>query len=411
MKLTIPQKNIVDNSKRFTVAICGRRFGKTLLAMRQLAKQASKGPKRNIYYIAPSYRMAKSIMWEMLKDKLQGLNWVKRVHETELSITLLNNSVISLKGADNFDSLRGVPLNYVVFDEFAYMDSDVWTHVIRPALSDRLGEAMFISTPVGKSNWAYDLYHMQDSLDDWVSFSYTTLEGGNVPLEEIEAARRDLDEKTFKQEYEASFETSGSVVFYDFDRDLNKSDYVYTGGPIIVGMDFNNTPMTAAIATRIQDSIHFFDEIVLNTSNTDEMVQEIKNRYPNVQVTVYPDPACRQVKTSAGGRTDFSILQNAGFIVKTLSSHMAVRDRINSTNARIKSSAGVRNLFVNPKCKFTIESLEKLNYKENSSVVDKNSGYDHMSDALSYLVSFLYPIKTNYNERAMQPTPFGVMTR
>ena len=156
MPLTKPQQEITTSSARFRVVIAGRRFGKTHLAVRELCKYARE-PNRNCWYVAPTYRMCKQIVWDKLKYKLQDLNWVTKVNESDLAITLKNNSKISLRGADNPDSLRGVSLDFCVLDEFAFIEPEAWTSVIRPTLSDRQGSAMFISTPTGR-NWAYDLY-------------------------------------------------------------------------------------------------------------------------------------------------------------------------------------------------------------------------------------------------------------
>jgi hypothetical protein len=161
-------------------------------------------------------------------------------------------------------------------------------------------------------------------------------------------------------------------------------------------------PMSAVVSIRDGSNLRIIDEIVIYGSNTDEMVDEIKQRYPKKRITIYPDPACKQRKTSAGGRTDLSILVNAGFAVKVRERHTSVRDRINSVNARLKTSDGQRHLFVDPKCKQTIKSLERQTYKEGTSQPDKDSGYDHMNDALGYLVDYLYPIKREHD--IPQPT-------
>jgi hypothetical protein len=107
---------------------------------------------------------------------------------------------------------------------------------------------------------------------------------------------------------------------------------------------------------------------------------------------VYPDPAGAQRKTSANGMTDHKILENKGFIVKAPRKHDLVRDRINALNARLKNANGAINLEIGKNCKFTIECLEKHSFKPNTSIPDKDTGYDHMVDALSYMVAFLFPI-------------------
>ena len=109
MPLTKHQKEVAECNSRFRVLVTGRRFGKTFLAIRELARFAIK-PKQTCWYISPSYRMAKQIVWNELKDKLLKVNWIEDTNEQELSVTLRNKSKIVLKGADNYDSLRGVGL-------------------------------------------------------------------------------------------------------------------------------------------------------------------------------------------------------------------------------------------------------------------------------------------------------------
>jgi hypothetical protein len=138
------------------------------------------------------------------------------------------------------------------------------------------------------------------------------------------------------------------------------------------------------------------------SSNTQEAVEEIKSRYPKSKIWAYPDPASRQRKTSAGGTTDLTILANAGFIVKAPHSHTPVRDRINAVNSRLKDSAGQNHLFIHPKCKYTVEGLERQTYKEGTAQPDKDSGYDHMMDALGYMIDYLWPIRRDYT-----PDPYA----
>lgn len=408
MALSQAQQTIAEDSHRFRVVIAGRRFGKTHLAIRELCFHA-KEPNKEVWYIAPTYRQSKQIVWRKLKNRLQDLRWTKKVNESELSITLKNNSVISLKGADNADSLRGVGLDFMVMDEFADIDPEAWYEVLRPTLADKQGGALFIGTPKGLGNWAHELYQMPtEQPEQWSSFQYTTVDGGNVKPEEIEAAKRDLDERTFRQEFMATFETYAGRIYYSFDRKTNTKESNDIDTSIIyVGMDFNIDPMSAVIAVRKGDELHVIDEIRMFSSNTQEISQEIFQRYPKSKIWVYPDPAAHQRKTSAGGATDITILQNAGFVVKAPRSHTPVRDRINAVNSRLKGSDGISRLFISPKCKYTIEGLEKHVYKEGTTQPDKDSGYDHMMDALGYMVDYLFPIRRDVDPDQKTPLRWG----
>ena len=404
MPLSKPQQTITLDPRRFRVVIAGRRFGKTHLAIRELCWHARQ-PGKDVWYISPTYRQSKNIVWKKLKNKLQDLRWADKINETELTIQLKNGSSISLKGADNHDSLRGVGLDFIVLDEFADIDPEAWYETLRPTLSDKQGKALFIGTPKGM-NWAYELWNMKDEdPKNWISYQYTTMDGGNVPQEEIEQARRDLDERTFRAEYLATFETFTGRVYYGFERIHNvRACAVADRSVIYVGIDFNVDPMSAVIAIRYGDVLHVVDEIRLFSSNTTEIVEEIKSRYPKSKIWVYPDPAGRQRKTSAGGTTDITILQNAGFVVKAPHQHTPVRDRINAVNSRLCASDGTRKLFVEPHCKSVIECLERQVYKEGSSQPEKggNIDYSHMNDALGYMVDYIFPVK---REREDTPQP------
>lgn len=406
MPLSPAQQTIAQDKTRFRVVVAGRRFGKTHLAIRTLAEWAHL-PDREVWYIAPTYKQAKMIAWKKLKKKLIDLKWVNKVNESELSILLKNGSTISLKGADNFDNLRGAGLDGLILDEFASIDPAAWYETLRPMLSDKGGRALFIGTPAGL-NWAYDIY--QNYLEDrvnWSSYQFTTIEGGNVPLEEIEQARKDLDERTFRQEYMASFETFTGRVYYSFSRSENvREPTELDTSTLYVGMDHNIDPMTAVIAVRQGETLYVIDEIRLFSSNTKEAVDEITSRYPKSKIFCYSDPAGHQRKTSAGGLTDVLILQNSGWIVKTPRHHTPVRDRINAVNSRLCSSAGQRHLYIAPKCKYTIEGLERQTYKEGSSQPDKDSGYDHLNDALGYMIDFLWPIKREREPDLYAPKRF-----
>jgi hypothetical protein len=333
------------------------------------------------------------IAFKPLKQRLLELKWVSKINETTMEITLKNGSVIALKGADNPDSLRGASLSFVVIDEVAEVDSELFYEVVRPALSDQEGGALFIGTPKGKNNWAYDLYtHYEEFPEHWASWQFTTLEGGFVKPEEIESARRDMSERQFNQEFCATFETFEGRVAWAFDRDKNVVKIDNPNVDVLhIGIDFNFQPITAAIHVRHNDDLFQIDEIVMHSANTQELCDEIKNRYPRSKLFAYPDPAGNQNRTSAGGRTDHSILTNNGLIVKAPRRHNLVKDRINSYNARLCSGDNDRHLWIDPKCRHTIESLEKFVYKEGTQTPDKGK-FDHMFDAASYCVDFLFPL-------------------
>jgi len=420
MKITLTkaQHQVSRSKARFRVLISGRRFGKTHLAITEMMKYAAK-PLQNIWYVAPTFKMAKEICWSNLKTMLHSFNWIEDINETNLTVKLKkSNSVISLKSADQPDALRGTGINFLILDEFADIDKRTWFEVLRPSIADTLGDVLFCGTPRGYGNWSYELYLKAQGDKEWESFQYTTLQGGMVSQKELEQAQLDLDVRTFRQEFEGTFENYAGSVYYNFhpvesviERKIDWSK------PLHLGMDFNVDPMSAAVAQIEKDKVYFVDEIVIYSSNTDEMCQEIRDRYgTKIPIFVYPDPASKQRKTSAGGRTDLSILQNAGFKVKVKHKHPAIRDRVNAVNSRLKDSKGDRHIFVSNYCKTLIKGLQRQIYKENTNIPDKEEGFDHMNDALGYLIDYIKPltIKSDFSAPTrwnMKQRQYGIQQR
>ena len=398
MPLSEAQQSIGDDQTRFRVIIAGRRFGKTYLSVREMAKFA-RHPKRKVVYIAPSYRQGKQTVWADLKEKLGKLGWIKRVNETELTITLINGSLIMLRSADNYDSMRGLGIDFVVFDEFADIAVQTWTEVIRPALSDREGHAMFIGTPKGMGNWAKDLWDQgqNPATIDWSSYQYTTLDGGNVSEEEIEAAKQDLDERTFRQEYMATFETYSGAVYYAFDRsqlfDIKQLEPVVANNETMhIGVDFNVNPMSAVVSVKRGERLYVVDAIEIYGSNTQELCDEIKMKYGTERkYFAYPDASGGARNTK--GTSDHNILRQNGFLVKAPGRNPPVKDRIAAVNSAFKSSNGQVKLCINNTARRLIECVEKQTYKGDTRVPDKESGFDHLLDALGYLTVYHFPIQ------------------
>jgi hypothetical protein len=151
--------------------------------------------------------------------------------------------------------------------------------------------------------------------------------------------------------------------------------------------------MSGVVAIKTKDGLHIIDELVLPNSHTQEVAEEIRNRYPNSQITIYPDPSGNARKTSALGKTDFTILRENGFTVKAPKGHDPVKDGINSTNRLLQDANGYRRMFIDKSCKETIGCLQRHQYKPGTSIPDKDAGDDHLTDSVRYLVNYLYPIR------------------
>jgi len=389
LSLRWAQGEIFHSEKRFRVLVAGRRFGKSYLSCIELVRAAIKRPGETYFYCAPTYRMAKDIAWKELK-KLVPMQWIKSKHESDLKIELINDSTIELKGTENATSLRGRSLGGVVLDEAAFMESEVWFEVIRPALADKQGWALFISTPDGTASWFYDLwcYVPEDETGDWQRWSYTTIEGGNVPATEVEAARAQLDQRTFRQEFEASFENLTGLVAISFgDANISTTAKDAAVLPLLLGVDFNVDPMTGICAVKDDDTLYVFDEIVMTGGATTwEFSEEVIRRYGvDRRVIACPDPTGGARKTAGVGATDHSILRRSGFTVSAPRAPWKIRDKITAVNTALLDATDTRRTVIHPRCKHLIKSLRTLTYAPNTGLPRKDLGVDHCFDAFGYL--------------------------
>lgn len=371
----------------------------TQLSKTLMIRKAQK-PKQRIWYVAPTYRMAKQIMWNDLLEAIPK-KWISKVNHSNLSVRLVNGSWIELKGADDPDSLRGVGIDFLVLDEFQDISEEAWTQCLRPTLASTGGHAIFIGTPKAY-NQLYNVYmHGQDRQKirsgQWASWQFPTITSPFIPVSEIEAAKADMDEKSFNQEFLASFETMSGRVYYPFDRKTHVGKYQFNPHlPIWVGMDFNIDPMSTVIMQpQANGEIWVVDEIVQFGSNTEEICDEIDRRYwrHQKQITVYPDPAGGQ-RQHARGESDLDIMREKGFKrLKFRKKHPLIADRVNSVNRMLKTADGHIKLRINEKCKHLINSFEQTIYKAGGRDVDKSGGVEHSADAIGYAIELEFPMR------------------
>tara|TARA_Y100000004_G_scaffold90457_1_gene101415 strand:- start:281 stop:1582 length:1302 start_codon:yes stop_codon:yes gene_type:complete len=209
------QLEVHKNRKRFSVLVCHRRFGKSVLSINELIKTAADKPRSLCAFIAPTYRQGKSIAWEYLKFYTQPLLKIGGTrNESELRIDLFNGSRIQIFGADNPDSIRGLGFDAVVLDEYAIMAPRVWTEIVRPAVADKLGWVLFIGTPMGHNQfWEVYDYALRGH-DEWYGKLYRASDTKVIPVEELEQARSIMTPEQYEQEFECSFTAAVSGSYY-----------------------------------------------------------------------------------------------------------------------------------------------------------------------------------------------------
>ena len=212
VKLHDKQREVFNSTERFKIVAAGRRFGKSRLAAWILLIEALQSTSKDVFYVAPTYQQARDIMWGVLKEL--GHEVISAAHENTSVLTLVNGRKIYLKGADRPDTLRGVGLAYVVIDEYADIKPNVWEQILRPALADVQGGALFIGTPKGRNHF-YELWKYAEGKkdDDWHAFHYSSYDNPLIPASEIEAAKNSMSSFAFRQEFMASFEAASRNIF------------------------------------------------------------------------------------------------------------------------------------------------------------------------------------------------------
>ena len=212
VKLHDKQQEVWNDTSRFRVVAAGRRFGKSRLAAWMLLIEGLQSTSKDIFYVAPTFQQAKDIMWGVLKEL--GHDVISAAHENTSVLTLVNGRKIYLKGADRPDTLRGVGLAFVVIDEYADIKPNVWEQILRPALADVQGKAVFIGTPKGRNHF-YELfkYAEKDTDKDWKSFHFSSYDNPLIPESEINAAKNSMSSFAFRQEFLASFEAASRNIF------------------------------------------------------------------------------------------------------------------------------------------------------------------------------------------------------
>ena len=390
------QKEIISDNHRFKVVVCGRRFGKTTFAVNELLYHALTKENSVYWYVGPTYRQAKMIAWRMLEDILSKLppELVAKKNEAELVLTLANGSRIEVKGADNEDSLRGVALDGVVMDEYAFMKARVFTKIIRPCLADRKGWAIFIGTPYGYNHF-YELYQIGQGTDkNWKSWRFKSTDNPFLDPEEIEAARKESAPEIFAQEWEADFRMFKGLIYKEFEplkhvveREINPGSTFYRA------MDFGATNPTVCLWIEVDrdDNIYVFDEYYEPGHSIDYHAGVIKARYPHLDFrATFGDPSALQEHIDYA-HWQLYITPAIRFFTSqkgTQESWVNAGISMVATKLRIDPVTSKPKLFISPRCVNLIKEFQSYEWDElRGIIVDKPKKVnDHALDALRYFI-------------------------
>jgi hypothetical protein len=380
------RREVLSHPAKRKVLVAGRRFGKSFLSIIwMLTRKIEQNERR--WIITPTYRQGKTTTWKLLRAVFR--NYDAQVNESELLVRLPNGAEIAIKGAEQENNLRGAGLNMVCMEEYSYIKPHVWEEIIYPMLTTTNGDALFIGTPNGYDH-LYDAYLKGQSNDpEWKSWQYTTLDGGFVPEEEIKKAKSMMDERAFKTEFLASFETTGNRAAYNFDRSIHVKKAEQISSNIFWSMDFNILGSVCLACEYTDGTIHFFDEIRLPNSNTQMMANEMKKVAP--YIPVYPD-ATGSARSTTSNRSDHQILRDNGFRVISKKANPSVIDRLNALNRMLKDANGKVRMTIDPKCTNLIKDLEQTQRTNDGRIDKRDEKRSHFLDACSYYIAYKHSL-------------------
>ena len=413
MRIEIPysprplQRELHDAVKRFGVIVAHRRFGKTVFCINHAIRAAirNKRPSPRYGYVAPFRNQAKQVAWDYVKQftaPIPGVQW----NEAELRCDLPNGARITLFGADNFDAMRGVYFDGVILDEYAQMAPSAWSAVVRPALADREGWAIFIGTPQGR-NAFWELYDRAADQPDWSRFMYKASETGILPATELAAAKREMSSAMYAQEFECSFQAAIIGAIYGTEvEEAEKEGRVcrvpYERGlPVHTAWDLGIGDSTAIVMFQLAGrEIRVIDHMESFGVGLDWYVKELKDR-PYVYGT-HLLPHDVDVKELGTGRSRRETLAEYGLRCEVVPKQR-IEEGINAVRGVMS-----RMWFDGEKCRQMLEALRqyRYEYREKQHAFSAAPAHDwtsHTADAVRYLAMGLNRLETAKSKKVRQP--------
>jgi len=416
------QLALINDNVRFKVVAAGRRSGKTERAKRFVVKQAFSVP-HHYFIAAPTRDQVERIYWQDLKAlclcDIFPKNTVK-ISEKHLTLFLPNGAEITLIGLDRPQRMEGILWGGGVIDEIADVKAEAWDANIKPALDtfnplypQHRAWCWLIGVPDGLNHYYDKAQHAQHSGDpDWKF--YTWFSSDILPPDVIAAARRSMPPKLFKQEYEASFETSNGRIYEDYGTQNLTNETIQPHEQLMWFHDFNFTPLSSGIGVRRGQSLYCLDEIILTSAIARQSAEEFVNKFKdheNKNVIIYGDPAGRAGEKH-GHASDYTeieaVLRRAGWKLerRVKNAAPAIRDRQNAVRTKILNAEGLITLFVNQhKCPYTHKGLSTVSVKQGSTFLEVEDDYQHITTAVGYCIDFEWQVRRENTPTFIQPLP------
>jgi phage terminase large subunit len=382
--------------QRFACIVTHRRAGKTVACIHDLQRGATSCLKvrPRFAYLSPFLRQSKAVAWDYLRAAMAPARAIgATAHESELRVDYRNGGQVRLYGADNPDAMRGVYLDGIVLDEYADMDPRVWSEIIRPALADRQGWAVFIGTPKGRNGF-FDLWRRSQAEEGWFSMMLRASDTGLIPASELALARRDLTEEQYAQEFECSFDAAVVGSYYGKLMARAETDRRIASVPhdpsalVWTSWDLGIRDATAIwFAQMVGREIRIIDYYEASGVDLGHYVREINSRPYVYARHIVPHDA--QAKELGTGKSRLEVLASLGLKHITLAPLHRIEDGINAVR-----------MFI-PKCWFDAEKcvrgidalkLYRADYDDRLQALRPHPVHDwtsHAADSFRYLAMTL----------------------
>lgn len=410
------QADLLFGDKQNVMSYGGSRSGKTFGICRAIVIRAAFEKSRHLA-VRFRFNHAKTSLWYETFPKVFDLCFPDlkiEQNKSDYFYRLPNGSEIWLGGLDEkerVEKILGKEYSTIYFNECSQLPySSVAMALTRLAEKNNLTKkAFYDENPPTKRHWSFPLFvkgldpntwEPKKDADQYVNILMNPEDNlANIDADYLEILSN-LPEKDRQRFLKGEFqdESSGNI-YYGFSRDRNVHPVQRLPNiPLTLGMDFNLNPMTAVVCQIVNNNINVIDELWLENSNTDEMSNEIKRRYPG-RWTIYPDSTGKRTQTSSAGLSDHKILRDSGFIIPSVQNPFRI-DRYNNVNNLFEK----QRIIIDPKCVKLIRDLEQVSYKESTNLPDtKDSSLTHVSDALGYLVTNTFPILKHDTQIRMMP--------
>lgn len=413
-KIHNKQAEAVFDKTRFKFWLAGRRGGKTVGVREDILRHIPSMPDNaGILYCAPTNQLAKELIWNELDDRITELNWKCKPMVSTQRFEFSRGRYIQVLGAEKIRRVRGKKFYRAYLDEIAFYSSDlgeVW-RAVRPTLSDYQGGCIVSTTPNGKGTQAYDFYLQIQAKTEWKYFHWKTIDNPFIDPQEIEAARNEMDEKSFKQEYEAAWESFEGLVYYGFDENLHikKQPPIAPELPMEISFDFNVNPTTLLLLQDTRDKKRLKKEYSLKNASTPDTVKRFCEDYKHLAGSTpvyYYGDSTGSARESTTAKSDYyfveEVLKSYGFQFqrRVPGVNPGILDRVAYMNGALKNVNGQSTIEIDPSCTETIRDLGSQEIDGRLPSAKNNLG--HKADALGYYIFWKHIVEKRGVSRMIQ---------